>query len=110
MKRIGHDGQFRHRSRQRENAEETGRAENSQPIERVIPEIAIARQLLEWLEASSGFLRRIFLFERLLEFLDQIPETNRVLLIARMMPMRRLEKGKSRRFASGQKSGEVFVI
>ncbi len=68
----------------------TGKAltaiEATKPVAGVLPKLGITSQRLEWLEELCDFLRGIFLLARLLQFLDQIPEANRVLLILRMMP------------------------
>mgnify|MGYP006928239669 CR=1 FL=1 len=97
VKAIGDDGQLRDGTLQPINLKQSRRAEHGNAIECVVPEFAVAAQFLKRLQQRMNFVCRIFFFERLLQLFDEVPKAKRVLLIAGMMPMRRLIKRQAGR-------------
>ena len=60
---IGDDGQLRDGPLQGIHLKQSGRAEDGDAIERVVPEIAVASQFFKRLQQRMNFVRRIFCFE-----------------------------------------------
>jgi len=101
--------QLLHRTWQSIHPEPIGRSEDGQTVERVIPEIAILLELLERAQNTPRIERRIILPKRLLQRFEKIAKANRVLLIARVMPTRRLIERETGRLRVVENAGGVIV-
>ena len=88
MKTVGDDCQFVHGSLQSVNAEEALGPKHDQPITRRVPEHGILGKRMKRGKQFVNFRCAVVLLQRGLQHLHQIPESNRVLLILRMAPVR----------------------
>ncbi len=107
VKAFRHHRQFGERPLRSENLEDARRGEDRQPFAGVIPKLLVAGQRLEGFQEPGDFVRGIFFPERLLEFLHQISEANRILLVARVMPVGRLEEREAGRLRVGERLAEI---
>ncbi len=99
--------EFGERPLSSENLKKAGRGEDRQPVAGVIPKLCVPGERFEWLEQSGDFVRGIFLLKRLLQILDQISKSDRVLLILRVMPVGRLIEREAGRLRVGQRAVEI---
>ena len=87
---VGHDREFRDGPLQPVDAEHRGRAQHGEPFQRVVLEVVIIRQRLQWCDQRLHVAHPIAVAQGRDQRLDQIAEPDRILLIVRMLSMGRL--------------------
>ena len=105
MEALCHNNQLGDRPLESVRAEHTRRAEHGQSVTSVLPEVVIVGQRLERREERLDVTRRVRLPQRLLQRLHEVAKPDRVLLVVRMMPMRRLIEREARRRMRLQEHG-----
>ncbi len=107
---VGHDRQLGNRPLQPVDFEQVGRGQHGEPVERVVPEIAVTGQGVEWCRQRPDVPRRITMVQRRLQRLDEVTKADRILLVVRMLPMRRLVEREARRFMRRQQHGRIIAF
>jgi len=89
---VGRDGHFDDGPLKSEYMKKPRCAEHGQSFQCVIPEFLILGERLKRFQKQPNLRDRIFLAQRPLQLFYKVPKSNRILLIAGMMSMRRLVK------------------
>ena len=105
VKAVGHDGELGDRPLKLEHSKQARPAQDSQSIQRMVPEVMLVSELLKWFQKESALGGRILLQERCLQFLYKIAKPDRVLLILGAVPMGRLVERKTRRLLNRRQLG-----
>jgi hypothetical protein len=109
MEAVGDNDQLGNRALEPVDLEEIRRAEDSQPVERMVPEIATVSQGVKRRQERPGVASRIFLPQRSLHSLYEVTKADRVLLVFGMVPVGRLVQREAGRCMNGQQHRGVIV-
>jgi hypothetical protein len=110
MKTVRHYNEFGYGPLEFVDPEHAFRSQHRQPVKGVVPEVAVASQSQERFQQWPDLVLGELLQERLLQRLHKVTESDRILLIVRMVPMRRLVERKARGITIGQEPRCIVLI
>src|SRR5690606_14107719 len=110
MKAVGGNRKLRNRSLQAVDPEHARFRERRDSVEGYPPERGVLGQFMKWAQQRRHVATGVFLGQRKLQFLDEIIEPDRVLLLVRVNTMRRLVQRQTWWLVIAQQQRSIIIF